>query len=181
MVGLPDLLFVVDVRREATAIHEANLLDIPVVAMVDTNCDPRNIDYVVPSNYDAIRAIKLLVGKIADAVLEGKAMRKEQPEEEVAQAMSAEVSAEEPELSDEELLGEATLAKISRTVTEEEDSEEAAEDLSEEEEEQADEADEEADEESDEVVDEEDGEVSDEEDNEVSDEEADIDEDEDEE
>ena len=80
MARLPELLFVVDVRREATAIHEANLLNIPVIALVDTNCDPRNVDYVIPSNDDAIRAIKLLVGKIADACLEGKAMRKEEEE-----------------------------------------------------------------------------------------------------
>jgi small subunit ribosomal protein S2 len=132
MIGLPDLLFVVDVRREATAIHEANLLSIPVVAMVDTNCDPRDVDYVIPSNDDAIRAIKLLVSKIADAVVEGKALRKEEPEEEMAQAV-ARVSPEEPELSDEDLLGEATLAKISRTITIEDDSdiEELAEELSE--------------------------------------------------
>ncbi|MCK7476118.1 MAG: 30S ribosomal protein S2 [Rhodopseudomonas palustris] len=59
-----------------TAVHEANLLKgIPVIALVDTNCDPSNVDYVIPSNDDAIRAIKLLVGKMADAVLEGKAMR----------------------------------------------------------------------------------------------------------
>ena len=77
MARLPDLLFVVDVRREDTAIHEANLLNIPVIAMVDTNCDPRNVDYVIPSNDDAIRAIKLLVGKMADAAIEGKAMRKD--------------------------------------------------------------------------------------------------------
>jgi small subunit ribosomal protein S2 len=135
MIALPDLLFVVDVRREATAIHEANLLSIPVVAMVDTNCDPRDVDYVIPSNDDAIRAIKLLVGKIADAVMEGKAMRKEEPEEEMAQAIGAEVSPEEPELSDEDLLGEATLAKISRTTTNEDDSdiEELADELPEDE------------------------------------------------
>jgi len=115
MTGLPELLFVVDVRREETAIHEANLLNIPVIAMVDTNCDPRNVDYIIPSNDDAIRAIKLLVGKMADAVLEGKAMRKE--EEELAEAMILEMpSLEEEELSDEELLGEATLAKISATA-----------------------------------------------------------------
>jgi small subunit ribosomal protein S2 len=172
MVGLPNLLFVVDVRREATAIHEANLLEIPVVAMVDTNCDPRNIDYVVPSNDDAIRAIKLLVGKIADAVLEGKAMRKEQPEEEGAQAMSAEVSAEEPELSDEELLGEATLAKISRTATAEEVSEESAEDDSEEEK-SAEATGEVTDEKADESTDEEAGEATDEEADETTDEEVD--------
>jgi small subunit ribosomal protein S2 len=134
MIALPDLLFVVDVRREATAIHEANLLSIPVVAMVDTNCDPRDVDYVIPSNDDAIRAIKLLVSKIADAVVEGKAMRKEEPEEEMAQAMGARVSPEEPELSDEDLLGEATLAKISRTITidDESDIDELVEELSEE-------------------------------------------------
>ena len=110
MNGLPDLLFVVDVRREDTAIHEANLLEIPVVALVDTNCDPRNVDYVIPSNDDAIRAIKLLVGKVADACLEGLSMRKE--EEPVAPREKMVAMAEEPELSDEELLGEATLAKI---------------------------------------------------------------------
>jgi small subunit ribosomal protein S2 len=107
----PEMLFVVDVSREVTAIHEANLLNIPVVAMVDTNCDPRNVDYVIPSNDDAIRAIKLVVGKIADAALEGLAARKEEIVEEVARTV-ARVSVEEAELSDEELLGEATLAKL---------------------------------------------------------------------
>ena len=111
MVSLPALVFVVDVQRESTAIHEANLLSIPVLAMVDTNCDPSDIDYVIPSNDDAIRAIKLLVGKIADAAIEGRAMRKEEPEEAFAEAR-ARALIEEPELSDEELLGEATLAKI---------------------------------------------------------------------
>lgn len=114
MSKLPDLLFVVDIRRESTAIHEANLLKIPVVAMVDTNCDPRDVDYVIPSNDDAIRAIKLLVGKMADAALEGKAMRKDLPEEELVSEMRVVMpGAEERELTDEELLGEATLAKIS--------------------------------------------------------------------
>ena len=113
MTELPELLFVVDVRREFTAIHEANLLNIPVIALVDTNCDPSNVDYVIPSNDDAIRAIKLLVGKMADAVLEGKALRKDIPEEEQAPTQAVMPGAEEPELSDEELLGAATLAKIS--------------------------------------------------------------------
>lgn len=112
MVRLPELVFVVDVHREATAIHEANLLNIPVVAMVDTNCDPTNVDYVIPSNDDAIRAIKLVVSKIADAVIEGKALRKELPEE----MLVAVSTTEEEELSDEELLGEATLAKISGRI-----------------------------------------------------------------
>jgi len=112
MRGLPQALFVVDVRQEETAIHEANLLEIPVIALVDTNCDPSGIDYVIPSNDDAIRAIKLLTGRVADAVLEGKAMRKdEEPEQETGgEAEVAEAAA--AEMTDEELLGEATLAKI---------------------------------------------------------------------
>jgi small subunit ribosomal protein S2 len=111
MTGLPELVFVVDVYREATAIHEANLLEIPVLAMVDTNCDPRKIDFVIPANDDAIRAIKLMVGKVADAVMEGKAMRKEEEIEAMPEEATMVVS-DEPELSDEELLGAATLAKL---------------------------------------------------------------------
>jgi len=111
MNAIPDLVFVIDVFRESTAIHEANLLQIPVLALVDTNCDPRNIDYIIPSNDDAIRAIKLLVSKIADAVLEGKAMRKEEEYEAMPERAPMAIS-DEPELSDEDLLGEATLAKL---------------------------------------------------------------------
>jgi small subunit ribosomal protein S2 len=115
MKALPALLFVVDVRREETGIHEANLLDIPVLALVDTNCDPTGVDYVIPSNDDAIRAIKLLTAKIADAVLEGKALRKDLPEEGQAEAepvgrRPAAPAAED--FADEDLLGEATLAKL---------------------------------------------------------------------
>jgi len=117
MKRLPDILFVVDVNREDTALHEANLKDISVVAMVDTNCNPDNVDYIVPSNDDAIRAIKLIVGKIADAVMEGRAIRGKEAEEEemVAEPMPAEVSRfidDEEELEDEELLGESTLKYI---------------------------------------------------------------------
>jgi small subunit ribosomal protein S2 len=111
MRTLPKGLFAVDVRQESTAIHEANLINIPVIALVDTNCDPSVIDYVIPSNDDAIRAIKLLTSKVADAVLEGKAMRKDDEEEQVADAGKA-LPVEGHEMSDEELLGEATLAKI---------------------------------------------------------------------
>ncbi len=105
MRDLPDLLYIVDVRREATAVHEANILGIPIIALVDTNCDPDLIDHIIPSNDDAIRAIKLITTKIADAVLEGIAMRKEMPslEEEVEQAYRDE---------DELYLGEAVLAKL---------------------------------------------------------------------
>jgi small subunit ribosomal protein S2 len=112
MMSVPDLLFVVDVRREETAIHEANLLNIPVIALVDTNCDPTNVDYVIPSNDDAIRAIKLMTSKIADAVIEGLALRKDEEEELVALGPLELEAAAEIEMTDEELLGEATLAKL---------------------------------------------------------------------
>lgn len=76
MRRLPDALFIVDVCREANAIKEANRLGIPVIAMVDTNCDPDGVDYVIPANDDAIRAIKLIVEAMANAALEGLTMRK---------------------------------------------------------------------------------------------------------
>nr|WP_122011603.1 30S ribosomal protein S2 [Maliibacterium massiliense] len=72
MRNLPGALFVVDPRKEHIAVQEARILGIPIVAIVDTNCDPDEIDYVIPGNDDAIRAVKLLAGKMADAVLEGK-------------------------------------------------------------------------------------------------------------
>lgn len=72
MKSMPDALFVVDPRKERNAIAEARKLNIPIVAIVDTNCDPDEIDYVIPANDDAIRAVKLLTGKMADAVLEGQ-------------------------------------------------------------------------------------------------------------
>lgn len=76
MRRLPDALFIVDVGREGNAIKEANRLGIPVIAMVDTNCDPEGVDYIIPSNDDAIRAIKLIVEAMANAALEGLALRK---------------------------------------------------------------------------------------------------------
>jgi small subunit ribosomal protein S2 len=130
LARLPNAIFVVDVSRESTAIHEANLLNIPVVGMVDTNCDPHNIDYIIPSNDDAIRAIKLVVGKMADAVLEGLAMRKEEVVEEDTFRAAARGAVEEVELTDEELLGEATLAKIApRVVVYEETEAESVEEI----------------------------------------------------
>jgi len=139
MKRLPDLLFVVDVGREDAAVHEANLLKVPVVALVDTNCNPQGIDYVIPSNDDAIRAIKLLVAKVADAVLEGKAMRKEEEPEEAA-PVTAEAGAEkaraqraarvvetDEELGEGELLGASTLAKLNVTRKPEEPAETPAE------------------------------------------------------
>ncbi|MBI3359884.1 MAG: 30S ribosomal protein S2 [Chloroflexi bacterium] len=111
MARLPELIFVVDVRREHTAIHEANILNIPVIAMVDTNCDPGGVDYVIPANDDAIRAIKLVAGAMADAVLEGKAIRKDAEPAEGAPEAEAAREAGYAE-TDEELLGAATLAKL---------------------------------------------------------------------
>ena len=127
MKRLPDLVFIVDVDREDAAVHEANLLNIPVVALVDTNCNPQGIDYVIPSNDDAIRAIKLLVAKVADAVLEGKAMRKDEEPEEAAQAGAGDQTDQtrqhkvvkvvdtDDEATEDVLLGESTLAKLSAT------------------------------------------------------------------
>ena len=91
MKKLPGALFVVDPRKEHIAVAEARALKIPIVGIVDTNCDPDEIDYVIPGNDDAIRAVKLIAGKMADAVLEGK--QGEQVEETV-EAPVAEKAAE---------------------------------------------------------------------------------------
>ena len=99
MTRLPDLIFVVDVNREQIAVKEGNILGIPVLAMVDTNCDPDPIDLVIPSNDDAIRAIKLMVSQMAAAVNEGLQIR---------MAVQADEEVEE----DEKYLGAATLAKL---------------------------------------------------------------------
>jgi len=126
MKTLPDLLFIVDIEREDTAVREAVLKEIPVIAMVDTNCNPSDIDYVIPSNDDAIRAIKLLIGHMADAVLEGKMMRKDEEEEEEiipARSVISRKIEDDEELDDEDLLGESTRAKIvieKRRIEEEE-------------------------------------------------------------
>ena len=84
MKKVPDALFVVDPRKEHIAVAEARALNIPIVGIVDTNCDPDEIDYVIPGNDDAIRAVKLIAGKMADAILEGK--QGEQVDEPAAEA-----------------------------------------------------------------------------------------------
>ena len=104
MRRLPSLVFIADVRREAIAVKEANKLGIPIVAMVDTNCDPDPIDYIIPANDDAIRAIKLISSKVADAVLEGQQIR--------ATLMAEEEELEGIEERDEIYLGASTLAKL---------------------------------------------------------------------
>lgn len=114
MNGLPDLLFIVDVNHEDTAVREANILGIPVIALVDTNCDPDLIDFIIPSNDDAIRAIKLICSKMADAALEGMAMRKESLVEEVSDIDSYDYDDFDgmEDAEDEQLLGASTLAKL---------------------------------------------------------------------
>ena len=88
MDKLPGALFVVDPRKERIAVAEAKKLDIPIVAIVDTNCDPDEIDYVIPGNDDAIRAVKLLTSRMADAIIEGR--QGEAGEDEVAEEATAE-------------------------------------------------------------------------------------------
>ena len=78
MRRLPDLIFIIDPHKERIAVLEARRLEIPLVAIVDTNCNPQEIDYPVPANDDAIRAVKLLSGKVADAVIEGQQLREAQ-------------------------------------------------------------------------------------------------------
>ncbi|MDX1413422.1 MAG: 30S ribosomal protein S2 [Candidatus Promineifilaceae bacterium] len=122
MKGLPMVLFVVDVNNEETAIHEANILGIPVVGVVDTNANPDPIEFVIPSNDDAIRAIKLLTGKMADAALEGLALRKEAVEEEITDFDDYEYREFDGmgNVEDDVLLGESTLAKLrEQTATDE--------------------------------------------------------------
>lgn len=101
MNGLPGALFVVDPRKERNAILEAKKLGIPVVAIVDTNCDPDEVDYVIPGNDDAIRAVKLIASKIADAVIEGRQGEQMSTGEEPQQNVQ-EVELQKPELKKEE-------------------------------------------------------------------------------
>ena len=114
MRTLPELLYVVDVNNEETAVHEANILGIPIIGVVDTNSDPDDIDYIIPSNDDAIRAIKLITSKIADAALEGQAMRQEDSAEEITDFDAYEYAEFDGmgNVEDEVLLGESTLAKL---------------------------------------------------------------------
>ncbi len=111
MKSLPDLVYVVDVNREATAVREANILKIPVIAIVDTNCDPDDIDHIVAGNDDAIRAIRLLTATLASAVNEGHDMRKVYTEDEEQYGVDEAFTADGEE-DDDAYLGEATLAKL---------------------------------------------------------------------
>ena len=127
MKSTPDMLIVVDAEREHTAVKEANILKIPVMALVDTNCNPDLVDHILPANDDAMRSIRLLVGALADAVMEGHNLRQSAGlEEEEAPQMT---SVYDDDLSDEELLGESTLAKLrDASLFEDEESSDSADD-----------------------------------------------------
>jgi len=105
MPGLPDALFVIDSKNEEIAVAEARRLGIPVIAIVDTNCDPDVVDYVIPGNDDALRAIRLFAAKVSDSVIEGQAMTKDQAAAQKAQQ-------EEPE--EEQTMGDI-VAPFERT------------------------------------------------------------------
>jgi small subunit ribosomal protein S2 len=115
MKRLPEMLIVIDTVREATAVKEANILGIPVLALADTNSDPDSIDFIVPANDDAVRAIKLLVSTFAEAVIEGQGMRKA---DDLDQGAQMEEGSEfydyedKEEEGDETYLGASTLAKL---------------------------------------------------------------------
>ena len=127
MSSLPQAIFVVDPHEERTAVLEAKRLHIPVFGIVDTNCDPDDVDYVIPANDDAIRSLKLIIAKMADALIEGAGGVVETPAEEL---IMKEVEAKEAEEAPEEVVVEMVKA-------EEEPVEEASEEVAEETQEEA--------------------------------------------
>ena len=108
MKRVPDVMFIVDARKERIAIQEARSLGIPIVAIVDTNCDPDEIDYVIPGNDDAIRAIKLIAGKLADAVIEARQGEQIDDVPEAVQVVSEIPETEEVAKDIEEVIEETT-------------------------------------------------------------------------
>ena len=107
MPGLPDALFVIDSKNEEIAVAEARRLGIPVIAIVDTNCDPDVVDYVIPGNDDALRAIRLFASKVSESVIEGQAVNKDS-------GGAPKVHKEEPEESEEQTMGDI-VAPFERT------------------------------------------------------------------
>ncbi|HLG51000.1 MAG TPA: 30S ribosomal protein S2 [Chloroflexota bacterium] len=131
MRRLPNALYIIDPHKERLAVAEARRLEIPIVALVDTNCNPEEIDYPIPANDDAIRAVKLLTAKIADAVIEGLNMRKAAEEQQAAEAQAAEEA--EEKVAEPEALEEVGEVAYSASPDDLEDyDEEDEEDLSEE-------------------------------------------------
>jgi len=134
MESVPDILYVIDPDIEVNAVHEANILNIPVVSIVDTNCDPDPIDFPIPGNDDAIKATKLITSRIADAVLEGREGRQEEVEEPAAPPAepTAEDAEEQPSatVEDEPVVEEESVeeanAEETPVVEEEQPEEESA-------------------------------------------------------
>jgi small subunit ribosomal protein S2 len=112
MPKLPGVIYIVDLKKERIALLEARKLEIPVVAIVDTNCDPDEVDYVIPGNDDAIRAIKLISGKIADAIIEIRPPKAEEEEVVVEEEIEGEEKPEVEEGTEE--------AEVQESVVEEE-------------------------------------------------------------
>lgn len=121
MRGLPDLIFVVDQQKELIAIKEANKLNIPVICLADTNADPEGINHIIPGNDDAIRSVKLIASKLADAVLEGKQLRENKAAEtakiEKISAEDAGVKAEETKEETETVEAETVEAEVKEETT----------------------------------------------------------------
>ena len=133
MRSLPGCLFVVDLKREENAVREARKLNIPIVAVVDTNCDPDLVDYVIPGNDDAIRAIQLFASIIADAVIEGRqgesfgGMKEATPAAEAEDVRAEEAKEEEPAAAAEPVVEEKALTPeeaLERAIAEKEKEEE---------------------------------------------------------
>ncbi len=113
MTRLPDSIFVIDSNKEQIAVREARKLGIPVVAVVDTNCDPSEVDYVIPGNDDALRAIRLFASKIADSVLEGSNLMSDKQAAELAAGIASAQPESAPEAGGAEIAGDGTPEDIS--------------------------------------------------------------------
>ena len=116
MQRLPDAIYIIDPRKERIAVLEAKRLGIPIIAIVDTNCDPDEIDYIIPGNDDAIRAVRLLTSRIADAVVEGRASIKDELAEQMEEVQ---VESDEPELDDAVVSDDTNFGFVDETETEE--------------------------------------------------------------
>lgn len=117
MRGMPDLLFIIDQKKELIAIKEANKMNIPVIALIDTNADPVGIDYIIPGNDDAIKSVKLIVSKLADAILEGKQIRDTKQAENFSPKAEA-VKPQDANVSVEEIKVETEVAEVKAEAVE---------------------------------------------------------------
>jgi small subunit ribosomal protein S2 len=124
MDGMPDLMFVIDIKREFNAIAEAKKLGIPIVAIVDTNCDPEEVDFPIPGNDDAIRACQLIASRIAAAINEGKQLREEELVQEINEASNEDDNETDDIPVDEIVTGDSNNQEQEETTTETEEKEE---------------------------------------------------------